>query len=81
MAKHSGFVVVTVSAIVATLGLSTGAVWLTGDPRAFGLVIMVAGAAVAGAIGHNERKAHEPLASKARTAESAGSAVRLTKAA
>ena len=69
-------------AVMLTLALSIVAVWLTGDPRAAGLVVLAAGVAVAGVIGFYERRAtrgHE--AGRPTAAQTAEGAAKLTKAA
>jgi hypothetical protein len=44
-------------AVATTLALSIASVWLAGDSRAAGLVVMLAGVAVSGVIGYNEFRA------------------------
>lgn len=50
----------TAGAIVATTAAAIGAVWLTGDPRAFGVVIAAAGFAVALYLGRQEWGTPQP---------------------
>ena len=69
-------------AVMLTLALSILAVWLTGDPRAVGLVVIAAGVAVSGVIRFYERRAthdHEP--GRPTAAKTAEGATKFTKAA
>jgi hypothetical protein len=77
--KQAEIVVLAVAAVVATLALSIIAVWLTGDPRAAGPVVMVVAFAVSGVIGYTEHNAKKRHA--AADAEQAATRMTLTKAA
>jgi hypothetical protein len=69
-------------AVMATLALSIVAVWLTGDPRAAGLVVIAAGVAVSGVIGVHERRAtHGHEAGRPTAAKTAEGTTKFTKAA
>lgn len=66
----------TAAAVVGTVAAAIAAVWLTGDPRAFGVVIALAGLAVGIALGRLERgTAHPPRVSDAGRRASAGTDV------
>ena len=80
MTKQAEIVGFAVATVVATLALSIIAVWLTGDPRAAGPVVMVVAFAVSGVIGYTEHNAKNRRGA-ADAKQPAARTVRLTKAA
>jgi hypothetical protein len=60
----------TTGAIAATAAAGIAAVWLTGDPRAFGAVVALAGLAVGVAIGFQEWRASRPASGAGASHES-----------
>lgn len=81
MSKRAGIVVAAVFALVATLASIVAAVWLTGDPRAAGPVVIVAGVLVSSVIGYAERKAEGKHQTTASDVEPLAREVHLTRAA
>ena len=64
----------TFGAIVATTATAIAAVWLTGDPRAFGVVIALAGLVVGVALGRVERRAFAAERAPAAGSQKSGNA-------
>jgi hypothetical protein len=75
-------VIETILAVATTLVLSIATVWLTGDSRATGLVVMTAGVAVSGVIGYNELRAtRRDEAERPAADQTAAATTRVAKAA
>ena len=62
----------TAGAIIATAIAGVAAVWLTGDPRAFGVVIAAAGLVLGVAIGRQEWRTSRPHRTETGSRASAG---------